>query len=230
MSTIAQVKKAMQPLLQRNPDLALVRRLVVLKPVHHILRGIHVDGSGPWYFTPTWTINVLFAPPAAGFDRIWGARVYPPRKGLWLGNDPAMFESMCEQIERVALPLLRQVHTLDDFAAFNSAERFPGQQLDLFPYIKVFIDIAQGDIDTALKFCESVKAKGTYSSGMPQAHDLFANTFYPMLAANDRAGLAKHLKENELWAVEGRKLEKFWEPTPFPLELRAPADDVKSPR
>ena len=53
MTTISQVKKAVQPLLQRNHDLALVGRLVVLKPVHHILRGVYIDRSSiPDEFMP----------------------------------------------------------------------------------------------------------------------------------------------------------------------------------
>jgi hypothetical protein len=45
MTTIAQVKRLVRPLLQRNPDLALVRRWVVVKPVHHILRAISIGRS-----------------------------------------------------------------------------------------------------------------------------------------------------------------------------------------
>ena len=112
--------------------------------------------------------------------------------------------------------------------AFNTAERFPGQHLNAFEYIKVYVDIARGDFAAALKFCEFVKAKGGYEKHwMPWAYEEFAETLYPMLIANDRAGLAQHLKKNELREIQSRKLEKFWEPTPFPLELQAAADHIK---
>jgi len=220
MSTVAQVKKAMQPLLQRNPDLALVGRFVVIKPVHHILRGIHVDGSSPWYFSPIWMANFLFGPSVA-FDRIWGAHVYSPRKGGWAREDSAMYEELRDQIEQNVLPLLRQMQTIDDFAAFNSKERFDGQQLELFDYLRIYVDIARGDFDSALKTSDHMKTTGRYSSRVPNIFGEITKELHPMLVANDRVGLARILKEWEQGQVKGRKLEKFWEPTPFPFELQA---------
>ena len=65
MTTTAQVKRVVGPLLKRNPDLALVKRLVVIKPVHHILRGIYIDHShDPKSLVPTWAANFLFQPNA----------------------------------------------------------------------------------------------------------------------------------------------------------------------
>ncbi len=65
MTTVAQVRQAVQPLLQRNPDLALIGRLVVIKPVHHILRGVYIDRSlDPKLFVPTWSI-IFYMPSRA---------------------------------------------------------------------------------------------------------------------------------------------------------------------
>jgi hypothetical protein len=52
MTTLAQIKKAVQPLLQRNPDLALINRFVVIKPVHSCLdgqRSVRTAGAGLRY-------------------------------------------------------------------------------------------------------------------------------------------------------------------------------------
>ena len=221
MPSALQIKKALQPLLQRNPDLALVHRFVVIKPVHHIQRGIYFKSGSSDTFYPYWTVNVLFAPQVLGFDMIWAREVYasPLRSGFHSYHSDVS-ELLCGQIERVALPLLRQVQTIDDFVAFNTAERFPLQQLDGFPYIKVYIDIARGDFDAALKICDRMRAQGKDSSyWMPKTYDVITNKFYPMLIANDRAALAQVLREWERYQVNGRKLEKLWESTPFPLEL-----------
>lgn len=230
MPSAAQTKKAIRPLLQRNSDLALINRLVVIKPVHHIQRGIFFKSGDGQSFTPVWTVNVLFAPQVLGFDTIWARDVYaaPLRSGFHTYHSDVS-ELLCDRIEQVALPLLRQVQTIDDFVAFNTSERFPGQSLDGFEYIKVYVDIARGDFDAALKFCELVKAKGGYSDYMPWAYKVFAETLYPMLMANDRAGLARYLKDFELSQVKGRGLEKFWEPTPFPFELQQHTAPIKSP-
>jgi hypothetical protein len=223
MPTVAQIKKAVQPLLQRNPDLALINRLIVIKPVHHIQRGIFFKPGEADRFIPVWTVNVLFAPQVLGFDTIWARDVYahPLRSGFYTYH-PDVSEILCEQIERVALPLLRQVQTVDDFAAFNTAERFPGQPLEGFKYIKVYVDIARGDLDAALEICKYMRSKDKDNfSHLPRTYDVITNEFYPMLIANDRVGLARHLRNYELAEIKRRKLEKFWEPTPFPLELQA---------
>jgi hypothetical protein len=221
MTTVRQVKKAMQPLLKRNPDLALVGRFVVIKPVHHILRGIYIDASSvAWQFIPIWSINFLFGPSVA-FDRIWGRQVYPSGKVLWRGDDPATYKELSDEIEQNVLPLLRQVQSIDDFAAFNSKERFNGQQLELFDYLKIYVDIARGDFNSALKASKHMKTTGRHSSDVPNIFNEITNTLHPMLVANDRSGLAQILREWEQGQIKHRKLEHLWEPTPFTFEVQS---------
>ncbi|MEZ5849035.1 MAG: hypothetical protein R3D68_00100 [Hyphomicrobiaceae bacterium] len=43
MTTAAQVKRMAKPLLARHPDLALVGRMIVIRPVRHVLRAIYID-------------------------------------------------------------------------------------------------------------------------------------------------------------------------------------------
>ena len=72
MTTVAQVKQAVQPLLQRNPDLALVGRLLVIKPVHHVLRCVYIDRSlDPLSFVPTSSV-LLLSELKKEFGYIWG--------------------------------------------------------------------------------------------------------------------------------------------------------------
>ena len=120
MTTVAQVKKAVQPLLQRNPDLALVGRMVVIKPVRHILRGIFIDRSlDADLFVPTWFVMFMFKLNES-ITFSWGDRIYHPTPGRWDINDPQASPLMCEEIERVALPLLRKVQSIDDLVRFAS--------------------------------------------------------------------------------------------------------------
>lgn len=53
MTTVAQVKKMVQPLLEQHSDLALVGRWIYLKPVHHVARAVLIDRKrcgGPTLF------------------------------------------------------------------------------------------------------------------------------------------------------------------------------------
>lgn len=222
MTTVAQVKQAVQPLLQRNPDLALVGRLVVVKPVHHILRGIYIDRSlDPLLFVPTWAVIFLFEP-RQSFSYNWGKRVCRPR-GAWVVNDPETPAAMCEEIEQQALPLLRPMQTIDDFVRFTSKERFPSTFLDLYELRKVFIDVARGDLEAAQSICGFLatdRAKRKHLPRMQEEYDRIMQSLCPLIAANDCAGLAQLLRDWEAGSVKRLKLGKLWEPTPFPLELQ----------
>ena len=133
MTTVAQVREVVQPLLQRNPDLALVGRLVVIKPVHHILRGIYIDRSlDSQLFIPTWAVTFLFEP-SESFSYNWGGRLYNRAHGAWVVTNPATSAVMCEE---------------------------------------------------------------------------------------NRLGLVRLLRDWEASSVEHLKLQKLWEPTPFPIELQ----------
>jgi hypothetical protein len=223
MTTVSQVKKAVQPLLQRNQDLALVGRLVVLKPVHHLLRGIFICSSSiPDEFMPTWAVIFPFEP-RDSFSFNWGDRLYKPSPGFWDVKDPATPEEMCARIEQVALPILRPIQTIDDFVAFASKERFPYNYLDLDKHRKVYVDVARGDFESARELCaEAIDgAVTTKVEWLREAFERIAKTICPLLAANDRVGLAKLLHDIEAQSVKNLKLEKLWEPTPFPLELQS---------
>jgi hypothetical protein len=224
MTTVAQVRQAVQPLLQRNPDLALVGRLVVVKPVHHILRGIYIDRSiATELFVPTSTVIFLFRP-REDITLHWGVRVYPTERGgpgVWDVADPQTSAMLCEEIEAQALPLLRPIKTADDFVAFTSKERFPDTYLDLYEILKIYVDVARGDLKAAQSICENMatdRGKRKYLPDMQEEYDRITKELCPLIAANDRLGLAQLLHGYEAQSVKNLKLEKLWEPTPFPVE------------
>jgi hypothetical protein len=98
MTTLAQVKRVVRPLLERNSDLALVGRLVVIKPVRHLIRGILIGQSpDPVTYQPVWLVSFLFKPWALLSDR-WGERLFT-RRGVRLNlDDPASIQAIEERI------------------------------------------------------------------------------------------------------------------------------------
>jgi len=223
MTTASQVRLAVQPLLQRNPDLALVGREVIIKPVHHVLRGICIDRSlDADLFVPTWFVMSMFKPN----DYItfsWGGRIYRPDPGRWDVNDPQASPRMCAEIERLALPLLRPVQTIDDLLDFPSKKEFKNEYFYLSRREKIYFDVACGDLKSARKLCVFLAevAKTTQIDWEREDNNKIAKTLGPLLAANDRAGLAQVLRDCEAYSARKLKLEKLWQPTPFPLELQA---------
>src|SRR5262245_1095373 len=222
MTTVAQVKQVIQPLLQRNPDLALVGRNVIIAPVCHILRGVNLMRSiDPKLFIPAWAVVFLFEP-RDSLSLNWGQRIY---KVTWDVTNPDLPKKLCEAIEEQALPLLRPIETIDDFVGFATKERFELTHLSLYEHRKIFVDIARGDFDSARSICEYMTtdhAKNRYLPlKMDEEYDRITKELCPLIAKRDRAGLARLLHKYEEGSVRAMKLEKYWEPTPVPIEMKS---------
>ena len=109
MSTVAQVRKIVAPLLRNNPDLALVGRVVALKPVTHILRFVILDNtSGKDAFRPRWAVAPFFHFDAAIVLQ-WGEHLYREKSVTWLTTADDVDLALLEQCEEKALPALRAI-------------------------------------------------------------------------------------------------------------------------
>jgi hypothetical protein len=151
MTTAAQVKKMVRPLLERHPDLALVGRWIFVKPVHHFARAVLIDRMlNPEKFRPRWAVVHLFE--ARNFSPLdWGDWLYnesSPTPGSWKITDANIPQALNDQIERRALPQLRAIKTLDDYLAFVSQHMFRHKLFD-WPHCKIIVDVALGDIESA---------------------------------------------------------------------------------
>jgi hypothetical protein len=222
MTTIAQVKEVVQPLLQHNPDLVVVGRRVFIKPIQHILRGISLGRSlDPKMFIPAWAVVFPFEP-RDSLSLNWGERIY---KVHWDVTDPELPIHLREAVEEQALPRLRRIKTIEDFVRFATKRRFPLTYLDLYEHHKIFVDIARGDLESARLICEYMAtdiAKQRYlPMKMDEEYDRITKELCPLIARNDRAALARLLHKYEEGTIRKMKLEKYWEPTPFPIELEA---------
>ncbi|MFY9827825.1 MAG: hypothetical protein WAK69_04285 [Rhodoplanes sp.] len=226
MTTVAQVKKMVRPVLERHADLALVGRWIFVKPIYHFARAVLIDRTAyAEEFEPRWAVLHLFETQKF-FSLSWGeflANERSRRRGLWFMSDPDVELSLIEAIEQQALPKLRAIQTLDDYLAFVSRHMFRHQLFD-WPQCKIIIDVALGDLDAARSICKENMHR--WSVDQPH-HDEDSKAKYRRLRelcarlADDRAGLAQLLHEWEVCTVKNFKIEHLWEPTPFPLECGA---------
>ena len=225
MTTAAQVKKIVQPLLARHTDLALVGRWIYVKPVHHFARAVLIDRMlNPEKFRPQWAVVHLFQA-RKSFPLNWGEWLYnesSPTPGSWKITDANISQALIDQIERRALPQLRAIKTLDDYLAFVSQHMFRHKLFD-WPQCKVIVDVALGDLEAARSICK--KNLPRWSVDRPnydeddKAENRRLRDLCARLADDDRAGLARLLHEWEAYTVKNFKIEHLWEPTPFPLEF-----------
>jgi hypothetical protein len=227
MTTAAQVKKMVRPLLERHPDLALVGRWIFVKPVHHFARAVLIDRMlNPEKFRPRWAVVHLFE--ARNFSPLdWGDWLYnesSPTPGSWKITDANISQALIDQIERRALPQLRAIKALDDYLAFVSQHMF-GPKLFDWPHCKIIVDVALGNLEAARAICEQNIQRWSNWSDDPDLDEDGKAKFRRVcelcakLADDDRAGLARLLHEWEAYTVKNFKIEHLWEPTPFPLKM-----------
>ena len=221
MSTLAQVRAMAKPILQAHPEISLVRRYLIIKPVSHILRFVCIDQSlGKDSFSVSWSVMPMFKYDAFINFR-WADRLYDKAFGSWIATKPDVDKALFALVEDEALPILRSVDSIDGFAAFACKENFRGDHLGLHPALKIYVDVARGDRAASLAHCAYFAtdlARRSHASLMQDDLDVIQQRLCPMILADDVAGLAAFLHEMEDIAVKRHKLEHLWERTPFPLE------------
>lgn len=225
MTTAAQIKKMVRPLLELNSDLALVGRWIYVRPVHHVARAVLIDAtSSADHFVPRWAVIHLFEARRV-FTLSWGSLLSNPRQGNWWSarNDPNVAEALVEAIEKQALPWLRTISTLDLYLAFMSQNRFR-DHLFQWPTARIVMDAACGDLDAARKIGEQNLEEWSIDREEYDEDDRlkFARLreLCALLKSDDRTGVARLLHAWEALTVKNFKIEHIWEPTPFPLELQ----------
>lgn len=226
MTTAAQVKRMVRPLLERNPDLALVGRRIYVKPIHHFARAVIVGGtSSAEYFDPQWAVVHLFEV-RRFFPLNWGGVLSDPHQGHWWSakNDPNAADDLVRAIEEQALPWLRTMSTLQLYMAFVSQNLSRHHLYDKAD-AEVIVHAACGRLAAARKICEQQierwsKDKLEYDDDTrAEFHRL--RELSALVLKDDHARLARLLHEWEAQSVKNLKIEHLWEPTLFPLERMA---------
>ncbi|MBL8568736.1 MAG: hypothetical protein JNK84_06585 [Phreatobacter sp.] len=225
MPASAELRRYVQPLLARHDDLGFAKRLIVLRPVRHFACGVLLDGALPKdEFRPLYMVAELFAhhgrlPP------MYGNALYYPRRGVneyWSVLNPRALELLIAEVEDKALPVLRAIATLEDFYAHTSMpDEFTRQtiQYDLLRHAPVAA--ALGDKEVATSICRELasgKSPWTRPWLWEEARPI-VEEFCPPVLAGDWSAVTALLHRWEEASVHKNKLESYWQPTPFPLEL-----------
>lgn len=228
MTTARQIRKLVQPLLERHTDLVLVGgHTLWLTPVTHVSREIWIDRtSSARHFNPQWTLNPLFKHDViptvhAGFcwDFIRTPLDDDGEAKSWCWDDPSMPEDLFNAIEKV-LKLLRTVDTLHACRSLTEAHMDYTWGKDFFE--NLVYDIALGNLNLARCWWQQVEASPVLYN--PHHEEpwrtwmLRIRSLREPLMDDDRAALAAILHRWERENIAGTKIEALWQPSPFPLE------------
>ncbi|MBL8568731.1 MAG: hypothetical protein JNK84_06560 [Phreatobacter sp.] len=197
------IQLALQPYMEGRPSLTLAKYWIVIKPLHHIYRGItfsRLFASGE--FVANWSISPMF-------DRIHalalsdGRVIYAGSSARFFLNDPSSLEAFFAEIDNNIVPMLEPVRSIDDFVPFvdGTGIRSPVAR---FPRRHVKILAALGRFDEALEIALAI-AEGRNGWAPPDLRESWepiVTDLLPLLQANDRAGVATLLRR---WEAEWRR-------------------------
>lgn len=221
MTTATELKRYVMPILERLPEFGFTKRWLVLKPVHHVFRGVLLDATLPKdEYRPRWFAVEIFRP-SLNLTPMHGFHLGQRGQGPFSIVDPRSLDRFAEEIERVALPRLRPIKTIDDFIDHANLTEFGFRRVADNPLRYPVIEAARGNFESALGICEWLKSgrSGWTEPGLEDEYRPILEDLYPLLQCGDRVGIARLLHGWEARTIAAYRLEKMWQPTPFPLEL-----------
>lgn len=234
MSTARQVKAFLAPFLLRHPELALVKRDLIRVPVRNVVVGIsfnvpHYRGE----IDLSWFVAFLFAPPPlsrGGFggrmDRAWGYL-----------SDPGLADRIVDEMEQVlrtvipaetSLETALQVHK---YAPPHFGEMTPASHALLLAALGRFSEAAlalrdeierqRQHIAADLRPGGALERRPSLQKGYEDWRSKVDNLdrLLELLRQGTPAPVASLLHDWEAHAVKTRRIERYWEPSPFPFEL-----------
>ena len=114
----ADLKRYLKSLLKMRPDLVLVGRMLIIRPVRHILRGAFLDRSGDKYSMTLWRyLKPLYdGPEGLGY----GNRIH---QSLWYVYEPYFQPLLLDVLREDVFSDLGQLTSMADLARYPS-ERY----------------------------------------------------------------------------------------------------------
>ena len=222
MTSAREIKRLVQPLLRKNIDLVLATgRLVLLKPLHHIMRGIFIDRtSSKNQFEPFWVTVHLFEY-RKGISVNMGQTIFRGRGYRWQLDEPGIDLELDRKSEEQALPRLRSIQTITDYIQIATGpDMFQKPLAD--PGALMVAHVATGNLDAARAIGNEERWKWPHVTD-PYMRPLFDRweRMAGLVIADDRQAMIALLHEWEEQTVANMQLTEFWERTPFPIEEMA---------
>lgn len=205
----ADLKRYLKPLLQQRDDLVLVGRRLFIRPLRHLIRGAFLDRTGDRFTLSVHrAVMPLYTPPVAiGF----GDDLHAAAWEVWQPHFQALLMAVLAQ--DVFAPV-SGVTTFGDFADYL-LEQQTGRQPTAYPVARITALVLAGEHDRAAAYVEQVD--GEHHNGTIRKHW--------ERVSRDVGALCADLHAREAETVKALKLEPFWEPSPFPVEMPAAQRD-----
>jgi len=199
----ADIKRYLKPLLELRSDLVVVGRRLLIRPVRHLLRGAFFDRTSDKYrFSITGYVQPLYGHPnSLGCDTSFD---HAPSETWQPHFVPQLFDSLATDI----FPRWGPVTTLDGFATALIAKS------GIYGTPIMCLALA-GEWDRAAELVERSERELERETHKAEIKELWDQL------TTDIDAVCADLHKREAATVKALKLERIWEPSPFPVELPA---------
>jgi hypothetical protein len=236
MSTQAEIQDILRPYVERHPDLVLIGRAVILRPVRHLMCGYFVDRTSVQHMSrPFWFANLTYLLiPNTGFlwdagdaPRWWDIRAEDFQDRLFARMDLAFAElrKFTGAVDVFDIELLINRDLTPDSLVQGLTRVAKGDLEGAEPFLLSELAYQTRDLADRLDFIAKYRRKGS----KPWQRDMWIYDLRTKVRANnlvlidlvkkrDRIGAANLLREWERLYVQAWKAEAHWISSPFPFE------------
>jgi hypothetical protein len=197
----ADIKRYLKPLLNQRSDLALIGRMLIIRPVRHLLRGVFFDRTSSKH---AFRILRFIKPLYAEEDTLYcGKEIRTPAWQVWHPHfEPLLFDLLAEDI----FGSVGEITTLDDLA--REVENFGYQNLQVTAFA------LSGQPERASELID--KTERAFAGEVR----------WQSWAKSQRAFLERDvdstctiIRAKEAETARKLKLGDIWEPSPFAVEV-----------
>ena len=202
----ADIKRYLKPLLKQRSDLMLIGRLLIIRPVRHIVRGVLFDRTSDKYQFKLWLILRLLLEP--GDREFLRGEIDIGQCRVWDPEFPALLFHVLEQDVFSELATLESLADVDRDLSLGSEQKIAG-----FGTMVTALILA-GRRERARELIDSFEAQpGNKERWQTWLRD--QRTFLEQ----DAASLGTEARSWEAKVAKVHRLGAAWEPSPFPTEV-----------
>jgi len=198
----ADIKRYLKPLLKQRSDLALVGRMLIIRPVRHLLRGVFLDRTGSKY---SFRILRFIKPLHNSAESIgYTNEIHTLARHVWHPQfEPILFDLLAEDV----FDLVGRVTTFDELADESKGDP------DNHDRIRMDAFLLSGQRERASELLDEIEPSRPHPLWQAWAK------WYRNLLNKDMDGIYKTFHAAEAKSAKELKLGDNWEPTPYAGEV-----------
>jgi len=227
MATSGEIKKLLRPLLARRSDLVLERRAVFFVPFSRYLRGVFFE----WPAYSRSNRVICFANQLCNGSHDASVASYESAQipEDWKGDVEGTSRRLCEELEKDILPKIEPVTNLKEhLKRFPKSFHLPAEISDRYNFAFACDAATCGDFDRAeaamIPLFDPKLAFHKLPETLIEEHRFSRMrqermAYFLMTLRKGKAETLTLLHDWEAFSVKDKRMEKYWQPTPFPCEL-----------